>query len=255
MELRGENFNMVKYCVSCGKANKNRNKFCNYCGVDLKDVKPREASNTVKHCTSCGKAIKMSNQFCNYCGVNLEEAEPNKIQIVDTFAKTRKSVIWVSFIVGIILSLIVIALAITWGDGINVGVLIAISIIIWIPVLLCILMYAIKYRGARKPRIFTLSDKIIRINIPKKRIFQIGWDEFDTLQIKKRTIGYKYIRKFFDLIFTGEGADRIVELERFKDFPDKTCKRIRDLLGEYAIRLNKEYFYGKKKKKKVEALA
>ena len=241
---------MVKYGVSCGKANKMRNKFCSSCGVTLKDVKTREASNMVKHCTSCGKAIKMSNQFCNYCGVKIEEIEPNQIQIVDTFEKTRKSVIWICLIVGVILSLIAIALAITWGDGLNVNVLLGVSII-WIPVLLCMLMYAIKYRGARTPRIFTISDKIININIPRKPIIQIGWDEFDTLQIKKRTTGGShYTRKFFDLIFTGEGADRIINLERFEDFTDKTCKRIRDLLGEYAIRLNKEYIYGKKRKKK-----
>ena len=254
MEFRGENLNMEKYCTSCGMANKIRNKYCNYCGVKLKDVKPKEALNMVKTCPSCGQAIKMSNKFCNYCGVKLEEIEPNQIQIVDTFEKTRKSVIWVSIIVGIILSLIAIALAIIWGDGLNVNVLFGVSII-WIPVLLCILMYAIYYRGARKPRIFTLSDKTIEINIPNKPIFQIGWDEFDTLQIKKRTTGgYHTTYKFFDLFFTGEGYHRTFNLERYRDFTNKSSKRIRDLLGEYAIRLNKEYIYGKKKKKKEDEI-
>jgi len=138
-----------------------------------------------KYCTSCGLANKISNKFCNYCGVKLEEIEPNQIEIVDTFEKTRKSVMWVSISVGIILSLIAIALAIIWGDGLNVNVLFGVSII-WIPVLICILLYAIQYRGARKSRVFTISDKTIVINIPNKPIFQIGWDEFDTLQIKKR---------------------------------------------------------------------
>ena len=246
MELRGENLNMEKYCPSCGMANKIRNKFCNNCGVKLKDVKPKEALNMVKTCPSCGKAIKMSTKFCNYCGKSLEE--PNKLVITDTFEKTRRTVIWCCVSVGIILTIVVIPLIALAGNLSPMAFLLTLAW--WGPIALVVLLYAIIYRHARKPRIFTLSDKTIEINIPNKSIFQIGWDEFDTLQIKKRTTGgINYTRKFYDLIFTGERGQRIFNLERWKDFTNKTSDQIRDLLGEYAIRLNKEYIYGKKKKK------
>ncbi len=109
-----------------------------------------------------------------------------------------------------------------------------------------------RYRGTGKVRTFSISDELIKIMVPKKHNFQINWSNFDTIQMYKhisrsQLANYKIYKINFLL---NNNIIQDVDIELSVDFSKGKCKQIRSLLNQYAVRMNKEYFWGKRRKKK-----
>ena len=62
-------------CPNCGKNIKPSLKFCNYCGINLRQY---------GKCPNCGKSIKLGLKFCNYCGIDLVQQKIEKIEITES---------------------------------------------------------------------------------------------------------------------------------------------------------------------------
>lgn len=124
-------------------------------------------------------------------------------------------------------------------------VLIVLGIIFIAPLLLG--FWAIKTRSWKKLRTFSISDYYIRINTPKRPPLLIRWADFDTIQMYIESSGYKnrhtYLRMKF---YSGQDLYLSYMIERASDFRWSTGKKIRTLIEQYAIRLNKQFISKKK---------
>ena len=221
---------------------------------------------TQKICPACGQANKTENAYCRHCGASLEGAksvnvepeqttsasETNKVEITEILKGYRNSYLCCMFIMlGIVLSMIFLLLS-TGNVGAAFGaVLLSIMLL---PVVFGGIIYVLWYTaGMDKPRTFFISDQEVKIMLPKKPVFQIFWSDFKTIQIRKRgtTNRTGYSLNFF----SNDGSKRDkskrrIYIEWRRDFKKDTAKKIRSLLEQYANRLNKEYIWGRKRKKK-----
>lgn len=131
------------------------------------------------------------------------------------------------------------------------GVVLALYLVLILPVMICGLIYILRhYRNAGKPRTFYISDKEIKIMIPKKPVFQINWSDIEKVYINRRetTSGiFNNIRKFFILNFIkSDGTQDKIDIERRKDFKNSTSKKICRFIGDYAQGKNIEFSMRKK---------
>ncbi|TFG30377.1 MAG: zinc ribbon domain-containing protein [Promethearchaeota archaeon] len=223
--------------------------------------------NSVKQkiCPSCNQPNIVTSMYCRYCGMSLEEIQPvnieaaqvpvtsetNKVEFNASYKGKKYGLNFCVLIFFIFMLGLMILPTILFPLGIF-GTLI--MFIIVFPMLLCLLIYTLRYtRGMEKIRTFSISDQAIKIIFPNKPPFQINWSDFDTIHIYKY---YIFIPALWDLLSSRRKAYKInflskdvlknetsIELE--KDFNRSGFKKIKSLIEQYAHRLNKEYIWGK----------
>lgn len=94
--------------------------------------------------------------------------------------------------------------------------------------------------------------------LPEKPIFQINWSEFDTVQIYKSDPDRSNLmtmpsvkREVYSINFLSNDVSRgTTSFMMPNDFNRKTTKKIRSLIEQYASKLNVQYLWDKKKRKK-----
>ncbi|MFX1313513.1 MAG: hypothetical protein ACFFHD_13020 [Promethearchaeota archaeon] len=236
-----------------------------------------------KICPSCHQLNKKESSYCYFCGVNLEgvvsttaevkpisaTSETNKQEITETLTGSRNGKLAGSLICFMLLGML-------FGVGyfglmnsnpssgkeeLRSAIVATIFGLFFIFVILIMLwitfLYLNSYRGANKPRTFTISDQSIKIRIPYKPFFQIQWSGIVTVQIYKseswrdrKRYGKSRINLTSRIIYIMNFYGRNGLLSTFGfhnglDFRKSTANRIVSLIEQYAHRLQKEYIWGK----------
>jgi len=107
-------------------------------------------------------------------------------------------------------------------------------------------MYIKIARGTPEQRIFFISDKIIKILVPPRPLFQVEWSNIDKIEVKLQphlTVRYKNLRKHInihELNFIGKNHHQTFEILDGRDFSYK-IREIFNLIQKYAIKMNKEF--------------
>ncbi|MFX1314362.1 MAG: hypothetical protein ACFE9T_00730 [Promethearchaeota archaeon] len=209
-------------------------------------------SNEKKVCPNCGEIIELDYIHCKSCGFKLEVYEPNKIEIATTLKKSRNYALCCCFTTGIIVTIFALILGVTLGEITSAAIL-GVAII-WIIILVSTIPILLVYKRPSKIRTFSISDKSIRIRIPNKTPFNIDWDQIEAVHVKKKVTGrsrlgpskFTPMHVYYDLAFiTTNGSKEGYRIEFTRDFPKKTCKKIKSLLEQYANNLNKGYEFKK----------
>ena len=60
-------------CPDCGKDVSARDRFCIYCGAELRAEGPVAADEAT--CRSCGRRVAVEDHYCIYCGTDLRRAD------------------------------------------------------------------------------------------------------------------------------------------------------------------------------------
>lgn len=178
-----------------------------------------------------------------------EAYEPNKIEIATTLKKSRNYALCCCFTTGIIITMLVLLLGMTVGELTSQSIL-GVAVI-WIVIVISTIPVLIIYKKPSKIRIFSISDKSIRIMVPNKPMFQINWDQIEAVEVKKRVTGRRRftidekltpMHVYNEITFaTTDGSQKGYIIDVTRDFPKKTCKEIRSLLEQYANKMNKGY--------------
>lgn len=131
------------------------------------------------------------------------------------------------------------------------GLAFALYLVFMLPVMICGLIVILRhYRNAGKLRTFYISDKEIKIMIPKKPVFQINWSDIEKVYINRReTMSgiFNHVHKFFILNFIkSDGTQDKIDIERRKDFKNSTSKKICKNIGQFSQEKKIEFSMGKK---------
>ncbi|MFX1297275.1 MAG: hypothetical protein ACFFD2_20780 [Promethearchaeota archaeon] len=182
-----------------------------------------------------------------------DDYEANKIEITTTLKKSRNTALGCCITTGILITIFVLILGMTLGE-IKSPAILGVAVI-WIIIAISTILTLLIYKHPSKTRTFSVSDKSIRIMIPNKPIFQINWDQIEAIEIKKIVTGRHIhiidealtpMHVYNDMIFTTtDGSQTNYRIDITRDFPKKFCKKIRELLKEYANKMNKGYKYKK----------
>ena len=278
-----ENTNTQKVCPACGRPNKSHDNYCISCGFSLsgdpsKDEIPdptKTKKNGLKLIfgglvyfvaffyltlfrTNTGVYIVLQYLFfllalilLVYGIYRLRNAksyiisvppieikdEPNKTEITETLSRVRKRLLY--FLVLPLIGLfMVFPIVFRTFQAMLVPIFIA-------PLLLG--LWAIKTRGWKKLRTFSISDNYIRINTPKRPPLLIRWADFDTIQMYIEN-GDEYNPHIYLHMKFYHGQDLYLSymIEKASDFRSSTTKKIRTLIEQYAIRQNKQVISKKK---------
>jgi len=216
-------------------------------------------SENQKICPSCHKRNKGYHNYCRYCGASLEGIEPEKVEkpgILDTpetnkveIIKSYKAKKYTTLICIWIFPLVFLGLAIlTAANPILFLFFLLFGIFILI-LMICPFITALRMTYTYdRTREFSISDQVIKINIPKKFTFQINWSEFDTIQVDStmgRSFGYNANSVYFHFHFFSKNQSvGIFVIETGIDFTSRTFNKISSLIKKYADRLNKNYRLG-----------
>ena len=213
-----------------------------------------------KNCHACGALNAETNTFCTSCGENMLEYEPEEVEIKDTFLRAVKIIKYLFvipfFLLTVYFLLIVLLLISPFTQGSptidEVITLLRASMIMGGFFIGFFVLYKVLYNRANKPRNFFISNTIIKISVPKKPTFEIKWNEFDKIDIKKRASSvwkasaFNPRVVFNDLNFINNNMLlKTFALKVGWDFRFKSCRKIRALLKEYALKLNKQFSYKK----------
>ncbi|MFX1574262.1 MAG: hypothetical protein ACFFB0_16085 [Promethearchaeota archaeon] len=240
-----------------------------------------------KICPSCHQVNKKESNYCLFCGATIERVESKTADVkpISATSETNKQEITETLTgskyrhLGGSLSCFTL-LAVLFGVGyfglMNsnpssgedtlavtiVTTILGLFFIFIILMMLCITFLILKnYRGADKPRTFTISDQSIKIKIPDKPIFQIQWSGVVTVQIYKSKYWSdrkRYGKSLVNLVsktvyimnFYGKnGFLSTFGFHNKLDFRQRTAYGIISLIEQYAHRLQKEYIWGKNIKK------
>jgi len=183
-----------------------------------------------------------------------EVNEPNKIELATTLKKSRNIALGCCITTGILITTFALLLGATVGEITSTAIL-GVAVI-WIFIIIATIPTLLLYKRPSKIRTFTISDKSIRIVVPKREMFQINWDQIEAVEVKRTVTGRSTymldqaltpMHVYFDLIFTTtDGSQSNYRIDMTREFPKKTCKQIRALLEQYANKMNKGYEYTKK---------
>lgn len=183
-----------------------------------------------------------------------EVYEPNKIDIATTLKKSRNIALGCCFTTGILFTTLALLLGFTVGEITSTAIL-GVAVI-WIVIVIATIPTLLIYKQPSKIRTFSISDKSIRIMVPNKEMFQINWDQIEAVEVKKIVTGRSRVilpealapmHVYNDITFTTtDGSQRSYRIDMTRDFPKKTCKKIRALLEQYSNKMNKGYEYTKK---------
>ncbi len=171
----------------------------------------------------------------------------DKIEIEETLRGQASAIICVD-ICGIIIMVIASIAAISISGGNFVGI--AIVIFIWLA-MGGILFWSYFYiRGSGKVRKFIITDEYISIQIPDKTTFTVNLSDFNTIEMRRRTTGYKYTKKvYYIFTFTGANYSNGYQIQSQKDFSRKAVKKFRRHLEEFSPRKGIQFSYRKGRKK------
>ncbi len=232
----------------------------------------RMAENTEKQkiCPSCGQANRVDNIYCRHCGTSLEgiesvkieevqvsdSSETNKVEITAYYKKTK----YCLNSCGLFLLIFVLVIMIVPILLHPLGVIVFFVFLIFVlPLTICLVNTIFRItKGMGSARTFSISDQQIKIMLPEKPIFQINWSEFDTVQIHKSDPDRSDLmtmpsvkREVYSINFLSNDVSRgITSFMMPNDFNRRTTKKIRSLIEQYANKLNKQYIWGRKRKKK-----
>ncbi len=101
-------------------------------------------------------------------------------------------------------------------------------------------------KGLSYIRSFIINDEEIRVIIPKKIVFQIFWEEFNSINIKTFKAGgtaRSAPMTYDEITFIGQDSDRTLRLNRNADFHKRKIERILSILIKTALKKNKLYNY------------
>ena len=223
-----------------------------------------------KICPSCGQANEGDNIHCRHCGTSLEgiesvkreevqvsnSSEPNKVEITAYYKKTKYCLN--SCVVFLLIFVIVIMIVPIFLHPLGI-IAFFIFLIFLLPLSICVVNTVFKItKGMGPARTFSISDKQIKIMLPEKPIFQINWSEFDTVQVYKSDPDRSNLmtmpsvkREVYSINFLSNDVSRgTTSFMMPNDFNRKTTKKIRSLIEQYASKLNVQYLWDKKKRKK-----
>ena len=183
-----------------------------------------------------------------------EVYEPNKIELATTLKKSRNIALGCCFTTGILITTLALLLGFTLGEITSTAIL-GVAVI-WIVIVIATIPTLIIYKQPSRIRTFSISDKSIRIMVPKREMFQIIWDQIKAVEVKRTVTGRSTftlddaltpLHVYNNIIFTTtDGSQRNYLIDMTREFPKKTCKKIRVLLEQYAKKMNKGYEYTKK---------
>ncbi|MFX1340420.1 MAG: hypothetical protein ACFFDK_17560 [Promethearchaeota archaeon] len=219
---------------------------------------------TQKICPACGQANKPDDSYCRNCGGSLEGIEPvkkevmrvpdtsetNKVQITETLAGYKYCLNCCTFILFILILVIMIYSFFVTPWSVIIFLLLLLTAF---PITLCLLIQVFRFTRVMGPiRTFSISDQEIKIKIPEKPVFQIKWSEFNTVQLYKYDSGYYAafpvgirLQTFKINFLLNDALIKETSIQLGREFKSRTAKKIRNLIKQYANRLNKEYIWGK----------
>jgi len=186
-------------------------------------------------CPKCNQINTQSADFCFNCGYEFIKESQKLLDVSQTLKSAQIfgicCVLWASML----LIMFTVFSFIEWGIGGILVLLITAGAIFFLVVFLLSLT-----PHATKVRSFIVTQDKIEINTPNKPFFQISWAEFDTINIKRRTTGYRqYKRVFYTFNFLGKERQSIV-LESNTDFK-KIHREIIPPLKDIALSKGKEF--------------
>lgn len=172
------------------------------------------------------------------------EYKSGGVEITEKIVRMRNMflVIWIPF-------LILMAFA-SIGAGIIyefIQALLVISIIWIILIPTTIWIYLKLARGTTEPRMFFISDKIIKFLVPPRPLFQVEWSNIDKIEVKLQpylAVHYKGLKNYInihELNFIGKNYHQTFEIFKGRDFGFKFME-IFNLIQKYAIKMNKEFY-------------
>ena len=99
------------------------------------------------------------------------------------------------------------------------------------------------YRGASKLRVFSISPEGIKIEVPRKPIFELGWSKFDLIHLHKfsGSSNQKYYKFYF--LSNGVVCDEFT-IEGSIHFSGSNCRTIVARLKQYAEIMNVQFVRG-----------
>ncbi len=169
------------------------------------------------------------------------------VEITESVKRFRYAISAIVFAFLAFMIFVTVVISITYG---GFKMILAVTII-WIVIgFTMIPIYKKLIPGTSKLRKFYISDKLIKISIPPRPLFQVQWSEFDIIKLKSKpymhltggTPRYPVKRAVLtnELNFIGKNYHKTFELMVGKDFIEK-IPEIFDLLKKYAIKMNKEF--------------
>lgn len=186
-------------------------------------------------CPKCANINKQGDKVCFNCGYSFTEGPQKLLDISQTLKSTQIFGICCVSWLAMLLIIFTIFSFIEWGAGGVLVLLIGALAIFFMAVFVKSLA-----PSAGKIRSFIVTDEKIEICVPNKPIFQIGWSEFDSIEIERKITGYRqYKRTFYAFNFLGKGSESIV-LESGADFK-KIHKEIIPPLKEIVLSKGKEF--------------
>ncbi|MBY8991913.1 MAG: hypothetical protein KGD58_14310 [Candidatus Lokiarchaeota archaeon] len=209
-----ENLNAMTNCPVCGKENKKEGKFCQSCGANMvtSDFQPFEISQTMRARKNC----------FSFCCIIF-------IGIVFYFSLVVAPSVWPAFQAAVVAGLFIVLVG-----GVSI---IGLLYILWV------------YRGSGVRRIFSISPKGIKIVVPRQPIFEVNWSEFDLIQMYKHA-GYHNNNEYRFYFVLNDEVYKEFNIEGSMHFSGLNCRAIVSKMEQYAVKMNKQFVRGRRRKKK-----
>lgn len=209
-----------------------------------------ENLNVGKTCPVCGKETNPESNFCQFCGSNMVTSnfEPFEISQTMRFRKNCFSFCCIIFIIFVFYFSLVIAPSV-W-EAFQAAIVAALFIVLLGGVSIIGLLYILwVYRGSGIRRVFSISPKGIKIVVPRQPIFEVNWSEFDLIQVYKHAGPSN--RTDYKLYFVlNDEVYKEFNIEGSMHFSGLNCRAIVSKLEQYAIKMNKQFVRGRRRKKK-----
>ena len=167
----------------------------------------------------------------------------NEIEIEETLKGQARGIICCDICSVIIFA--IVSIAIISGVGLNV-ITVLLVIFVWGAVG-GIFLFSYRYiKGSGKIRRFIATNDYISIEIPDRPPYRVNLRDFNSIEVVRRTIGYKYTKKsYYNFIFSGANYSSEYEIESQKDFSRKAIKKFREQLEEFSAKRGRQYSFRK----------
>ena len=204
-------------------------------------------------CPACDKENELETKFCKFCGVNMETNDLETIEISQTMRVRRISYILFGIIFfGIVVYIFLVGLPSITTDmeakrifWTTAGIIIPVGGIFTFVWLLWILW---TFRGASFRRIASISPRGIKIELPRKPIFEVSWSNFDSIHLWKSSGDYSGKDYKFYFLSNGVVYDDIT-IEGSVHFSGSKCRTIIYHFKQYAAKMNVNFTKGKRIKR------
>jgi hypothetical protein len=209
-----------------------------------------EIQNAGAICPVCGKENKAEGNFCQFCGgsMGISDFQPFEISQTMSFRKYCFSSCCIIFIGFLFYFSLVIAPSV-WG-GFEAAVIAALFLVLLGGVSIGGLFYILwAYRGSGVRRFFSILPSGIKIVVPRKPVFEVNWSEFDLIQVYKHA-GSNNSTDYRLYFVLNDEVRKEFNIEGSMHFSGLNCRTIVSKLQEYAIKMNKQFAKGRRKRKK-----